>query len=124
MTKKTWLHTAAILALLRAFTLGAHAQEPTAVSAIGEQPAAHSRTMRGGSPFGFESRLSKAVGLTPEQRDAVKGLMAQQRQQRSAIQEQTDTKIRAILNPDQLKKFDTFLADQKKFHVSRSKKSS
>lgn len=125
MTRKTWIHTAATLALLRAFALCAYAQEPAATAPFGEtKTAIHSRSVRGGSPFGFESRMSKAVGLSAEQRDTVKGLMAEQRQQRTAIQEQTDSKIRAILNADQQKKFDAFLADQKKYRASGAKKSS
>ena len=125
MTRKTWIQTAATLALLRALTLCAYAQEPAAAASFGEgKSAVHARTVRGGSPFGFESRMSKAVGLTAEQRDTVRGLMAEQRQQRTAIQEQTDSKIRAILNADQQKKFDLFLADQKKFRTARFKKSS
>jgi len=111
MQKKTWFHTAVAVALLHAFALGAYAQDVPAAAA-------------GRNSFGFEGRMSKAVGLTPEQRDTVKGLMAEQRQQRTAIQEQTDGKIRALLNPEQQKKFDAFLSQQKQFRASRFKKSS
>jgi Spy/CpxP family protein refolding chaperone len=48
---------------------------------------------RGGS--GFLARLDRSVGLTPEQRDAVHGLLAAQRQSSQELREQTDAKIRA-----------------------------
>jgi hypothetical protein len=63
--------------------------------------------------FGFVSTLERRVGLTPEQRDAVRGLLADQRQKSQAIREDTDGKIRALLNPEQQKKFDEVLAEQK-----------
>jgi len=62
---------------------------------------------------GFLAGLDRTVGLTPEQRDAVRGLLAQQRQASQAAREQTDVKIRAVLTPDQQKKFDSYLAQQK-----------
>ena len=72
---------------------------------------------RGGRPargaFGFVSTLEQKVGLTPEQRDSVRGLLAEQRQKSQALREETDSKIRALLNPDQQKKFDGVLAGQK-----------
>jgi hypothetical protein len=66
---------------------------------------------RGGS--GFVSTLERTVGLTSEQSDTVKGLLAQQRQDIAAVREATDQKIRALLNGEQQKKFDAMLADQK-----------
>src|ERR1041384_2489990 len=60
----------------------------------------------GRGAFGFVSTLEHKVGLTPEQRDAVRGLLAEQRQKSQALREETDNKIRAILNPEQQKKFD------------------
>jgi hypothetical protein len=66
--------------------------------------------------------LEKKVGLTPEQRDAVRGLLAEQRQKSQALREETDNKIRAMLNPDQQKKFDEVVAEQKS-RFSRNKTS-
>jgi Spy/CpxP family protein refolding chaperone len=112
MQKKQWLHTAVVVMVVRAMTLPAFAQD-------GVAPAAHSmaatsaRYSNGFGHFGFQSQLDKAVGLTPEQKDAVRGLLAQQHKDRVAMQEQTDSKIRAVLNPEQQKKFDAFLAEQK-----------
>ena len=79
---------------------------------------------RGGRPgrgaFGFIATLERQVGLTPEQRDAVRGLLADQRQKSQAMREETDGKIRAMLNPEQQKKFDEVLAEQKaRFSRSR-----
>ena len=51
--------------------------------------------------FGYAGRLEHAVGLTPEQRDGVRGLLAEQRQKTQAVREETDTRIRALLNAEQ-----------------------
>lgn len=67
----------------------------------------------GRGAFGFIATLEQKVGLTPEQHDAVRGLLAEQRQKSQALREDTDSKIRAMLNPEQQKKFDAVLADQK-----------
>ncbi len=76
-----------------------------------------SNTARSAHPsrgaFGFASTLERKVGLTPEQRDAVRGLLAEQRQKSQALRQDTDGKIRAILTPEQQKKFDEVLAEQK-----------
>ena len=69
------------------------------------------RTGRGA--FGFIATLERQVGLTPEQQDAVRGLLADQRQKSQALREETDGKIRAMLNPEQQKKFDGVVAQQK-----------
>jgi hypothetical protein len=74
--------------------------------------SAQAKTSRRGAS-GFVSTLERTVGLSTEQRDAVKGLLAQQRQDIAAVREATDQKIRALLNNDQQKKFDALLADQK-----------
>jgi hypothetical protein len=74
-------------------------------------PAARNRNIR--SSFGFIATLEKRVGLTPEQRDAVRGLLAQQRQQSQALREQTDEKIRGLLHSEQQKKFDAVIAELK-----------
>ncbi len=72
---------------------------------------------------GFAGTLEKTLGLTPEQRDSVRGLLAQQHERMAAlkqetapkyqsVREETDGKIRALLNPEQQKKFDVLLAQQ------------
>lgn len=63
--------------------------------------------------FGYAARLERAVGLTPEQRDGVRGLLAEQRQKTQAMREETDARIRALLNVEQQKKFDEFQAQAK-----------
>jgi Spy/CpxP family protein refolding chaperone len=123
MQKKHWLHSVIALSLVRALVITAFAQETPLPAAAANTSAvsassAHSR-MAGHGGFGFQSQLDKAVGLTLEQRDAVRGLLAQQHKDRVAMQEQTDSKIRALLNPDQQKKFDAFLAEQKQEHSAR-----
>ena len=75
--------------------------------------AARSSARSGRGMYGFAATLESQVGLTPEQRDAVRGLLAEQRQKSQALREETDGKIRAILNPDQQKKFDNVLVEQK-----------
>jgi hypothetical protein len=66
---------------------------------------------RGG--FGFLAGLDRSVGLTPEQRDSIRGLLAEQREASQALRQQTDEKIRAALTPAQQKKFDDFIEQQK-----------
>ena len=79
----------------------------------------HTLTAQAGPAEIAEARGKLAVlklallRLTPEQRDSVRGLLAEQRQQSQALREQTDAKIRALLNADQQKKFDTMLTEQK-----------
>jgi len=68
---------------------------------------------RRGAGFGFLATIDRSVGLSPEQRDTIKGLMAQQREEMRKIRETTDVKIRAVLTGEQQKKFDAFLAEQK-----------
>lgn len=65
---------------------------------------------RGASRGGFLASMDRVVGLTPEQRDAARGLLAEQRQAVRALHDQTDGKIRALLTPEQQKKFDAFVA--------------
>ncbi len=69
--------------------------------------------------YGFVTTLERKVGLSPEQRDAVRGLLAEQRQKTQAVRDATDDKIRGLLNSEQQKKFDAMLADQK---ANRNKK--
>src|SRR6185295_98625 len=71
-----------------------------------DKPAAAHSAGSGRGAFGFVSTLERKVGLTPEQRDSVRGLLAEQRQKTQAMREETDNKIRALLNPEQQKKFD------------------
>ena len=95
----------------------------TSVSvAQGVPAAARGAAKAGRGAYGFVSTLERRVGLTPEQRDAVRGLLAEQRQKSQALREETDGKIRAILNPEQQKKFDEVLAEQK-LRFSRGKQS-
>ena len=127
MQKKQWLQTAVTLALLRALTLSAYAQDGytnAAVTGGSGSAMVQGRHGSGSGSFGFEGRMGKAVGLTPEQRESVHGLLADQRQQKSAIQDQTDTKIRALLNADQQKKFDAFLSQQKQARGAKPRKAS
>lgn len=78
-----------------------------------DTPAAARGGRSGRGAFGFIATLERSVGLTPEQTDAVRGLLADQRQKSQALREETDGKIRAMLNPEQQKKFDAVLAQLK-----------
>jgi hypothetical protein len=111
MQKKHWLHAAVVLSVVRAMVISsAFAQDVPAAAS-----AKYGRA-------GFQTQLDSAVGLTPEQRDSVRGLLAQQHRDRLAMQEQTDTKIRAMLSPEQQKKFDAFLAQQKQSRIQTRRK--
>ncbi len=101
MKKSSWM-TVLVLAGLASFSL---AQDVPA--------AARGGMNSGRGAFGFVSTLEKKVGLSPEQRDAVRGLLAEQRQKSQAIRQETDSKIRGVLTADQQKKFDVMLAEQK-----------
>ena len=130
MQMKHWLHTAVCLSLIRALVLTAYAQEPLPPAAVANpgpgksMAASQHRYGSGRGSFGFQGQLEKAVGLTPEQRDAVHGLMAQQREQLASVREQTDGKIRALLNAEQQKKFDAFLEQQKQERAARYRRPS
>jgi hypothetical protein len=67
---------------------------------------------RGRGGFGFLATLERAVGLNAEQRDAVRGLLATQRQKTEALRRDTDGKIRGLLTAEQQKKFDVLRAEQ------------
>lgn len=69
------------------------------------------RNLRKG--FGFLAMLQQTVNLTAEQQDTVRGLLAEQREQMSALRDKTDGKIRAVLTAEQQHKFDAFLSAQK-----------
>lgn len=73
------------------------------------QPTAHAAA-RGN---GYVARLDRAVGLSSDQRETLKGLMAQQREKTQALRAETDAKFRAVLTPEQQKRFDAFQADLK-----------
>src|SRR5690348_1208844 len=118
MQSRQWMHSLICLMLIRSLVLSAFAAEPIPSSNAGGAPSAsvlsHNRAgYRGaGRGFtGFQRRLEHALGLTPEQREAVHGLLAQQHEQLQAlretmepkyrdIQEQTDARIRALLNAE------------------------
>ena len=85
----------------------------TAMSLAQDMPAAARAAKNSRGAFGFAATLERKVGLTPEQRDSVRGLLAEQRQKSQALREETDRKIRAVLNPEQQQKFDEVLAEQK-----------
>jgi Spy/CpxP family protein refolding chaperone len=141
MQKRHWAQTTLSLLLIRSLLLAAYAQDIVSTPAANEAPAAVSHrasaksTTKGQGYGGFQHKLEQAVGLTPEQREAVRGLLAQQHEQLrslregiepkyASVQEQTDSKIRALLNPEQQKKFDTFLAQQKQSRNARYRRSS
>lgn len=69
---------------------------------------------------GFAGTLQRQLGLTVEQHEAVRGLLAEQREQQQAIRAKTDERIRALLTPDQKKKFDAYVAQQKQRRQSRN----
>lgn len=94
----------------------------SAMSLAQDGAAAARSTKSGRGALGFVATLERQVGLTPEQRDAVRGLLADQRQKSQALREETDGKIRALLNPEQQKKFDDVVAQQKA-RYSRNKTS-
>ncbi len=78
-----------------------------------EVPAARHAAGSPRGAMGFVSTLDKRVGLTGEQRDAVRGLLAEQRQKSLALRQEIDGKIRGLLNVEQQKKFDVLKAEQK-----------
>ncbi|HVO33303.1 MAG TPA: hypothetical protein VMU17_05250 [Elusimicrobiota bacterium] len=91
---------------------------------VSTDAAASSRWSRGRMPgYGFATVLDQTLGLTPEQRDSVRGLLAQQREQTQTLRQATDAKIRALLTPDQQKKFDELLAKQKSQRSRSTRKS-
>ena len=90
------------------------------MSVAQDKPAAARAAKNGRGGVGFVATLERKVGLTPEQRDSVRGLLAEQRQKSQALREETDHKIRALLNPEQQQKFDEVLAEQKSRFSRRS----
>jgi hypothetical protein len=141
MHNRHWIRTILSLLVIRSLTLTAFAQDVIGSPTL-EQPAKSNVSRAHGNRFGanrgysgFQHRLEQAVGLTPEQRDAVHGLMAQQHEELSALRagiepkyasitQQTDAKIRALLNPEQQKKFDTFMVQEKATNSSKRRRTS
>ena len=118
MQVRHWHHTVIGLVLLGGlvapgFSQDAAVSEKATASPTGVSTSRKYASRGGKGSFGFMASLDKNLGLSPEQRDQVRGLLAEQRQQSQALREQTDAKIRALLNADQQKKFDTMLTEQK-----------
>jgi Spy/CpxP family protein refolding chaperone len=107
MNDRRWKFSWMTLLMVAGLASMSMAQDGTAAASRG------SRSGSGRGAFGFVATLERQVGLTPEQRDAVRGLLAEQRQKSQAMREETDNKIRALLNPDQQKKFDEVVAELK-----------
>ncbi len=120
-----WQYTVLSLCLLSGLNKLAVAQEAAPVVSHAAVSASHSHRGRpaGRGGFGFAASLNRSLNLTPEQLDSVRGLLAQQHQETASLREQTDDKIRALLNGDQRKKFDAMLADQKEQRGRRSERS-
>ena len=78
-------------------------------------PAIHAAVPQPKPSFGFLAMLERQVGLNPEQTDAVRGILAQQRDAMQRVRQDTDVKIRALLNGDQQKKFDEMMARNRAF---------
>jgi Spy/CpxP family protein refolding chaperone len=115
---KSWQQFVAGLIVAGSLVSVGLAQEPGAAARGSAGRPKSAGSFRPGG-FGFLSSLNQALGLTPEQRDSIHGLLAAQREQSQALREQTDAKIRAVLNPDQQKKFDQVLAEQKEQRARR-----
>jgi len=121
MQDRPWIQTAVFLLVLGVFSMPLMARDFSSV-----RNSTHPMVPS------FRMKLEKQLGLTPEQRDAVRGLLNEQREQMNVLRKETapkyqtvrnetDQKIRALLNPDQQTKFDSFIAQQKKEHEQRRK---
>jgi Spy/CpxP family protein refolding chaperone len=117
--KKTWQQWAVGILIVGSFASGGIAQEAPLPPAATHSHTAGASARGRSSGFGFAALLERTISLTPEQSDAVRGLLAEQRRQNQTLREQTDSKIRALLNPEQQKKFDAFLAEQKTRRAGR-----
>lgn len=120
---RSYCHGLLALVMAAQMTGTVYAAETVATSAVGAKSAV-SATKLGASrassrSFGFLSMLQQTVGLSAEQQDTVRGLLADQRQQVAALHDKTDARIRAVLTPEQQKKFDTFLSEQKAARASK-----
>ena len=134
-----WQHVVLSLLVIGGLTVPGWAQDGSAPAATTANPVSvgRGRWNRSGfsrGPSSFERRL-RTLGLTPEQLDAVHGILAQQREQFRALREetdpkyasileQTDSKIRTMLNPEQQQKFDKLVAQQKAERAQRRLRSS
>jgi len=113
MQEKQWQQALIGLILLGTFAFPVFAQPGATPKADRSSPSTRTSRARPNRGGGFVARLDQAVGLTTEQREAVLGLMAEQREESRALREKTDSKIRALLNSDQQKKFDALVAELK-----------
>jgi hypothetical protein len=126
MQERYWYNAFASLILLGTVLGTTMAQElPAAASAASSATAVPRRSLARGErgSFGFLATLDQRLGFTPEQRDSVRGLLASQRQTMQSLREETDGKIRALLTPDQQKRFDALLAEQKARRQARFQRS-
>lgn len=128
MQERHWHQAFMSLLILGTLISPGMAQEgtPPEGSAVNRSAAARPRRDHGENrrpAYGFLATLDQTVGLTTEQQDAVRGLLASQRQAAQALREETDGKIRALLNAEQQKRFDTLLAEQKSRRAARFKRS-
>lgn len=136
MQEQHWHNALISLILLGAVSFPAMAQdaelEAAQVNVVTTHPRHFQRSGTGFRPAGngFAAKLEHSLGLTPEQRDTVRGLLSHQHEQLTAlrqesapkyqaIQEQTDAKIRALLSAEQQKKFDALVTEQKAARAAR-----
>jgi|GEM_PF-1552233 hypothetical protein len=122
--EKHWQQTLAGMILLGVISIPAFAQEAAlapGATGVTAPAVSHRSVMRGRG--GFIHDLNESVGLTPEQMDSVRGLLAEQRSEQLALRQKTDDKIRQLLNAEQQKRFDSFLAKQKQERQNRFRNS-
>ena len=105
-----WTQMLGSALLLTGLTTYAVAQDAGRPAGAASKSSVTQRSGRGG--FGFLATLDRTVGLSAEQRDTVRGLLATQREKTDALRRDTDVKIRDLLNADQQKKFDALRAEQ------------
>ena len=128
MNERQWHQALASLILLGTLATVGMAQDgaaPAAAANINSPVSASSKwsRMKGNRPYGFLATLDQSLKLSPEQRDAVRGLLASQRQAAQELRQETDNKIRALLNSDQQKRFDALLAEQQSRRAARFQRS-
>lgn len=114
-----------ILAMSLALPLASllHAAQPGAAKTPMRPAGSEKSTSARGSmrSLGFLAALQQTAALSQEQQDSIRGLLAEQRSDVAAVREKTDAKIRAILNPEQQKKFDAYQAAQKAQRASKKR---
>ncbi|MFA5975754.1 MAG: hypothetical protein WC859_06245 [Elusimicrobiota bacterium] len=128
MQEKQWHQVLTSLIILGTLVTSGLAQEGTAPAAAAgrSNAAAHSNWNRSNNSrpsYGFLALLDKTVNLSSEQHDAVRGLLAAQRQSMQSLRQETDSKIRALLNQDQQKHFDALLQEQQSRRAARFQRS-